>query len=97
LVDEAVIYREEVLTIMGVLGDIRNELERLAVSSTRTMKKRKTPEERAELAAFEARSAENLRRLRELVDEGRRELRERRAAAERGEIELSPAWPGPAT
>lgn len=27
--DVPVIYREEVLTIMGVLGDIRNELERI--------------------------------------------------------------------
>ena len=26
---ETVVYREEVLTIMGVLGDIRRELERI--------------------------------------------------------------------
>jgi hypothetical protein len=27
---EPVVYREEVLTIMGVLGDIRSELQRIA-------------------------------------------------------------------
>ena len=55
-------------------------------------KKRTSPEEAAELAAFEARSAENLRRLRELIDRGWEELEAKRAAAGRGEIELHPAW-----
>jgi hypothetical protein len=58
-------------------------------------KKRRSPEEAAELAAFEARSAENLRRLRELTARGWAELEEKRAAARRGEIVLDPAWEVP--
>lgn len=27
--DEAVVYREEVLTVMGVIGDIRDELRQI--------------------------------------------------------------------
>lgn len=58
-------------------------------------KKRRSPEEAAELAAFDARSAENLRRLRELIDRGWAELEAKRAAARRGEIDLDPAWESP--
>ena len=58
-------------------------------------KKRRSPKEAAELAAFEARSAENLRRLLELIDRGWAELEAKRAAARRGEIELHPAWETP--
>lgn len=54
-----------------------------------------TPEEKAELAAFEARSEANLRKLRELVDRGWAELEAKREAARRGEIELHPAWRPP--
>jgi hypothetical protein len=79
---------------MGVLGDMRSELERIrrAFDEDDEEEDEETPDERAELDGFEARSAENLRRLRELVERGWVELRERRAAAERGEGELSPAW-----
>jgi hypothetical protein len=55
-------------------------------------RKRRSPEEAAELAAFEARSAENLRRLRELIERGWAELEAKRAAARRGESQLDPAW-----
>jgi hypothetical protein len=59
-------------------------------------KKRKlTPEERAELAALEARSEANLLKLRELVANGWAELEAKREAARRGEIELDPAWASP--
>ena len=58
-------------------------------------KRKLTPEERAELAAFEAQSAETLRRLRELVARGWAELEAKREAARRGEIELPPSWAGP--
>jgi hypothetical protein len=58
-------------------------------------KKRWSPDEAAEIAAFEARSAENLRRLRALIDRGRAELEGKRAEARRGEIELDPAWERP--
>ena len=60
------------------------------------MRKRKlTAEERAELAAFEAQSAENLRRLRDLVARGWAELEAKREAHRRGEIQLDPSWLGP--
>ena len=58
-------------------------------------RRKRTPEERAELADLDARSAANLARLRELVEHGFAELREKRAAAERGEIVLDPAWRPP--
>jgi hypothetical protein len=58
-------------------------------------KKRRSPEEAAQLAAFDARSAENLRRLGELTERGWAELQARRAAARRGEVELDPAWQSP--
>jgi hypothetical protein len=58
-------------------------------------RRKKTPEERAALAEFEVRSAANLARLRELVERGFAELREKRAAAERGEVVLDPAWRPP--
>jgi len=64
-----------------MLGDLREELQQIRRALTA-----------AELAAFEARSAENLRRLRELTERGWAELHARRAAARRGEIELDPAW-----
>jgi hypothetical protein len=95
---DQVIYREEVLTIMGLLGDVREELQRIRRALTDKMakgKKRRNPDEAAELAAFDARSAENLRGLRELTDGGGAELEVKRAAAARGDIELDPAWESP--
>ncbi len=59
---EPVVYREEVLTIMGVLGDIRLELVEIHDL----------------LLGWRAESDANLRRLRELVDRGWAELEERR-------------------
>jgi hypothetical protein len=58
-------------------------------------KRKLNPEEVAERAAFEARSAENLRRLRELTERGWAELSAKREAAKRGEVELHPAWDTP--
>jgi hypothetical protein len=58
-------------------------------------KKKLSPEDAAARAAFEARSAENLRRLRELTEHGWAELTAKREAARRGEIELHPAWDTP--
>ena len=92
---EPIVYREEVLTIMGVLGDIRAELEKITSNSEATMAKRKkkmTSEERAELAEFRRRSDENLRRLRELVELGWADLRAKRAA---GYHLKHPAWGPP--
>jgi len=43
-------------------------------------KRKRTPEQLEELRRFEQESAENLRRLRELVDKGWRELEARRRA-----------------
>jgi hypothetical protein len=78
---EPVVYREEVLTIMGVLGDIRLELER----TCRTLggdngeeEEERTPEEIAQAREWRAQSDANLRGLRELVDRGWAELEERR-------------------
>jgi hypothetical protein len=94
--DDAVIYREEVLTTMGVLGDIRAELEKIRRLLGGEMPKRKpTPEERDERRRQEAESAARLQKLRELVERGWRELEARRAAAARGETELSPPWQPP--
>jgi hypothetical protein len=92
---EPVVYRQEVLTIMGVLGDIRAELQKINVQLGATMarKKRKmTPEERAELAEFRRRSDENLGKLRELVERGWADLRAKRAAGYHLE---HPAWGPP--
>jgi hypothetical protein len=94
---EPVVYREEVLTIMGFLGDIRAELQRSTSSSEAKMarkkkKKKMTPEERAELAEFRRRSDENLQRLRELVERGWTDLRAKRAA---GYHLKHPAWGPP--
>jgi hypothetical protein len=55
-------------------------------------KRNRTPEDRAELAAFERRSAENLARLRELVDRGWADLGAKRAAGYHLE---HPAWGPP--
>ena len=88
---EPIVYREEVLTIMGVLGDIRAELQKM--EATMAKRKRKmTPEERAELKEFRLRSDENLRRLRELVELGWADLRAKRAA---GYHLTHPAWGPP--
>ena len=43
-------------------------------------KRRLSPEQRAELAEFDARSLENLRRLRELAEKGLADLESRRSA-----------------
>lgn len=84
---EPVIYREEVLTIMGVLRDMSSS------EATMAKKKRKmTPEERAELAEFRRRSDENLQKLRELVERGWADLRAKRAAGYHLE---HPAWGPP--
>ncbi len=78
---EPVVYREEVLTIMGVLGDIRLELDRTTARSEETMarkRKKRTPEEMAQEREWQAQSDANLRRLRELVDRGWADLEDRR-------------------
>jgi len=83
--EEPVICREEVLTIMMLLGDQRAELERSGGYSEATMRKKRrkrTPEERAEFAAWERWSKANLERLYELVDRGWDEL-ERKGIAKR--------------
>jgi hypothetical protein len=91
---EPIVHREEGLTIMGVLGDVRAELQMMS-NSEATMAKRKrkmTPDERAELKEFRLRSDENLRRLRELVELGWADLRAKRAA---GYHLTHPAWGPP--
>ena len=78
---EPVVYREEVLTIMGVLGDIRLELEKihdLLLGTAVKKRKKRTPEEAAREREWRAESDANLRRLRELVDRGWADLEERR-------------------
>jgi hypothetical protein len=78
---EPVVYREEVLTIMGVLGDIRLELEEIhdfLLGTAVKKRKKRTPEELARERQWRAESDANLRRLRELVDRGWAELEERR-------------------
>lgn len=52
-------------------------------------KRKMTPEERKELAAFRRRSDANLRRLRELVEQGWADLHAKRAAGYHLE---HPAW-----
>jgi dephospho-CoA kinase len=93
---EPVVYREEILTIMGVCAAIfGRSSRRSAFSSEATMarKKRKmTPEQRDELAEFRRRSNENLERLRELVERGWADLRAKRAAGYHVE---HPAWGPP--
>jgi hypothetical protein len=81
---EPLIYRDEVLTISGVLGDIRLDVGQLLGCSEKTMakkRKKRTPEEIAQQREWHIQSDANLRRLRELVDRGWAELR----ARERGE------------
>jgi hypothetical protein len=76
-----VVYREEVLTIMGVLGDIRLELQEihdLLLGVDVKKRKKRTPEEIARERQWRVESDANLRRLRELVDRGWAELEERR-------------------
>jgi hypothetical protein len=76
-----VVYREEVLTIMGVLGDIRLELQEihdLLPGVDVKKRKKRTPEEIARERQWRVESDANLRRLRELVDRGWAELEERR-------------------
>jgi len=55
-------------------------------------KRKRTPEERAELTEFRRRSDENLRRLRELVERGWADLHAKRAA---GYHLKHPAWGPP--
>jgi hypothetical protein len=78
---EPVVYREEVLTIMGVLGDIAWNCRKYTtcywVPAVKKRKKR-TPEEIARERQWRAESDANLRRLRDLVDRGWEELEERR-------------------
>ena len=77
---EPVVYREEVLTIMAVLGDIRLELERInrTLGGDNGEEEKRTPEEIAQEREWRVQSDANLRRLRELVDRGWTELEERR-------------------
>lgn len=74
--EEAGIYREEVILMLEVLGDIRADTEEsFGFWEARMSRKRKrTPEDRERTA----RAPDQIRRLRELAAKGRAELEARR-------------------
>ena len=57
------------------------------------MRKRKlTPEQRARFRELDRRAEENLRRMDEVIERAWADLRAKREAWARGEIDLPPSW-----